>query len=50
MKCSLAVNLDGGLKGNMIYLVEKQEQLPGKVECQLGSAEYKECVGGVRNE
>jgi len=34
----------------MIHLEEKWEQLPGKEECQMGSAVYKEGVGEAQNE
>ena len=37
MKCQLAVNLNGCLKGND-YLYEKGEQPPRKEEGQMGSA------------
>jgi len=41
MRPELAANPNGCLKGNMIYSDEKGEQLPAKVECQMGSAVLK---------
>jgi len=50
MRRYLAANLNGGLKGNMIHSDEKREQLPGKMERQIGSAVYQEGVGEARNQ
>ena len=35
------MNINGGLKGNMIYSDEKGEQLPGNEEHQIGRAVWE---------
>ena len=43
MRCQLAANLNGHLKGND-YSDEKGEQPPGNEEVQMGSAVWKSGV------